>query len=206
MQSAQHARLAAIRGIDRTKLVAPDKRFNPDFARISSGAVVSFENRTYVVRSVSFYDETSWNFKKNENFRVYEWQLFCLETGETVWFEWECDDEVVAYLSTQELDSDPRKYGATDWKSFLDDDRLDSSLRIRHGGKSFGYDDDESWAAKYYRNGQGEPQYVRAYEFESASGECLTVEAWGKNMEGGVQVWLSRRILPSAVTLLVQGS
>ena len=207
VSSIQHARLGAVRGIDRSKLVRPESaRHNVDFATITVGSVVAFEGKTCLVRNVSRYDETSWTFKKDAKDRVYEWELFCLETGETLWFEWERDDTVVAFLSVAKLDNDPRKYGGTDWKSFLDDDRLDSSLKIRANGKTYAYDDEESWAAKYYRGGEGDPVFARFYEFEAASGESLTIEAWGKDGGDGSEIWTSREILPSAVTLVATGT
>lgn len=211
--SIQHALMGAVRGIDRSKLVRPESaRHNPDLAEITAGAVVALEGKTCVVKSVSRYDETSWNFRKDEKYAVYEWELFCLETGETLWFEWERDDTVVAFLSMKKLSDDPKEYGASDWKSFLNDDRLDSSLKIRSGGKTYSYDDESSWAARYYRDGTGEGTPARFYEFEAATGECLTIETWGRKGEKGiggetdVEVWLSREIPPSAVTIVATGT
>lgn len=206
MDSTQHARLGIIRSVERSRLVPQSARFNPDFAKVTPGTVIGLEGKTYCVFSVSHYDEWSWNFKKDEKFRVHEWGMTCLETGENAWFEWEKDDVVTAYLSSRKLDSDPSVFGAKDWKSFLDDDRLDRSLKIRFEGGVFTYDDEESWAAKYYRDGAGEPQLVRAYEFGSQGPENLTIEVWGRDGSGGVEIWLSGQVPPSAVTLLARGS
>lgn len=204
MDSTQHARLGIIRSVQRSRLVPQSARFNPDFAKVTPGAVVSLAGMTYSVFSVSHYDEQSWNFKKDEKFRVHEWGMTCFETGETCWFEWEKDDTVSAYLSSRKLESSD--LGVTDWKSFLYDDRLDSSLKLRFGGVTYSYDDEESWAAKYYRDGTGEPQYVRSYEFGSKGAEGLTVEVWGKDGSGGVEIWLSKPVPASAPILIAYGS
>ncbi|MFB0964897.1 MAG: DUF4178 domain-containing protein [Patescibacteria group bacterium] len=204
MDSTQHARLGIIRSVQRSRLVPLNARFNPDFSKILPGAVVSLSGKTYSVFSVSHYDEQSWNFKKDEKFRVHEWGMTCFETGETCWFEWEKDDTVSAYLSSRKLESSD--LGITDWKSFLHDDRLDSSLKLRFDGVTYSYDDEESWAAKYYRDGTGDPQFVRSYEFGSKGPEGLTVEVWGKDGSGGVEIWLSKPVPASAPILIAYGS
>lgn len=197
----QHARLAAIRNINRKHVVPLNKRRTVVVDSIASGAIIGIEGKTYAIISVSRYQETTWNFRKDEPYQVFEWEMFCLESGETRYLEWERDDEVMMWLSAQKLPNDPGTYGAGSWKEFLAEDKLNDSLTITANGASYVYDDEGSWAGKFYRGNTGNPLYVRFYEFQSTRG-CLTVEEWGKNGMDGYEMWLSRQVQPMGVTLL----
>lgn len=205
MTSAQHARLNTIRSIDRTKLVAERSRFNPDFATIGKGAVIALDGQTYMVAGTARYSELSWDWRREEGNIVRELELFSLETGATAYLEWEHDDTVVCYLSLQKHDSDPGRHGVGNWNTFLTDDRLDSSLTITVGSVTYRYNDDESWAARFERDGDDKKMFVRCYEFERGD-DCLTIEVWGKKGDEGVELWTSREVNPRAVQLLARGA
>ncbi len=209
--TAKHlAILSAVRGIDRAKLVRDESsRHNVDFGAVGPGSIVTVEGTPCLVKSVSTYAEKNWTFKKDLKYAVREWELFSLVSGETLWLEWERDDEVVVFLSERKLPGNPEKYGAASWKTFLDEDRLSGSLKVPAEGETFAYDDEGSWAAEYFRGGKDEAALVRFYEFVSNSGRSLTIEAWMSPGErrfdlkdAEIDVWLSRKIFPTSVTLL----
>ncbi len=199
--------LGLIRSIERTGLVAQNARHQVSFSPVKPGAVVEIGGVPYLVEAIGTYTETSWGFAPMKaGDTVTEWRMRSLEDGGVRYFEWYEDDVIEAYLTEEELSSDPSRYGLRSWKEFLQDDGLDSSLTIRVNGDTFRYDDDESWAARYQGKKSG-AEFVRCYEFVAERGNLgLTIEVWGKQGEQGVSLWLSREVIPASMKLIAKGS
>lgn len=147
-----------------------------------AGSFVEFGNETFKVLSVSHYLEVKWkNFKrKKQDYLITELELFSLEKGEKSFLEWEEDDELeISHTritpKLRELTSDGRKLTI----QMLEDIAEEEEGQVSYQGKVFDYSEDDSWAGLFSRSkefDQGIP--MRAYEFESAKDECLTIETW----------------------------
>ncbi|HEX7049796.1 MAG TPA: DUF4178 domain-containing protein [Longimicrobiales bacterium] len=198
------AQFAAIRQLDVGRLIAPAERWRHTIKDLGPGAYFRLDNRTYRVEESNSYRETS-----EDHTRVYEdeaWtelRIFCLESGETRYLEWEEDDAVEASITVRALEfRDVRD----DAGAAVDEDDLDTIVEEEDSlfldGREFVYDDD--YAAVFERAGKSEFAYF--YDFVSADGDWLTIEEWTDPAQPGREeytLWLSRSVAPDAIEVLV---
>lgn len=184
---------------------AKNQRHLAKIDQVKAGGYIRFDGKTYMVESVSSVQETSESFKKNLGYQCFELKLFCLETGETVYLEWERDDEIIVYVTTAQvkfrdlLDDEGKEVDGDDLDQICEDE--DS---VYYQGREYAYEDD--WAGRYCRNGGKESEKAFFYEFEAANGTCLTIEEWV--VDGGdeeYQIFLSQRLNPASIEVLVPG-
>jgi hypothetical protein len=201
-------RKTAIRGL--TPLPEAE-RFNYDLTQLKSNAYLQFNQKVYLVEGISRYQEHNWKLTKAKKFQSYELDLFCLNNADRINIEWEKDDRIEAFITTDEVklsslsDEENITIGSEDLDQIVDDE--DS---VFLNGKEFEYDDD--WAAKYYRDNESEGISVRFYEFVASDGTCLTIEEWldGAPTESDTdfeyEVFLSQELDPETIEVLSPGS
>jgi hypothetical protein len=170
---------AALRRIDRQfdalrAMPAPipaRERYRYGVEDARAGSCLRLRGELCQVLSLSEYREKSGSW----------WELECfgLESGETLWVEWERDDEVEISVSGPALSLQQIGVSAGQVEEMSDEEEG----RISFGGRTYHYDDD--YGATYFRDpsSAGEPVYF--YDFETRDGRHgLTVEEWGDASQG----------------------
>ncbi|MBF0369056.1 MAG: DUF4178 domain-containing protein [Magnetococcales bacterium] len=193
-------RLAAIRALSPL----PDgERHRYDLKSIQRGGYFSLQGENWQVRAMHRYQETKWDFQKDKRYTLWELEIFSLKSAQVRHIEWGVDDDLEIFLAGERLkfrdltDDQDRRVGKADL------DRLaDAEGGIKYQGKTYWYNDDESWAAKFYRNNQGSPERVRFYEFATKNDDCLTIEAWYDEADRECEIWTSREVDTHAIRIL----
>lgn len=172
-------RLNAIRGLQPLDEVQCSAL---DIKAVKQGGYFDLNGETYRVETLSQYLDVKWkNFKKrSEDYWVTELKLFSLNTGKTVYLEWEEDDELEISQTNQEIklrdirfDGKPITHDAI---AFIEDEEYGE---VQVNGKTYHYSDDDTWAGLFYGDSDKEEGVpVRFYEFESDDGDYLTIELW----------------------------
>lgn len=210
LTQAQRTRLDGIRRIANPVAAAVAHRH--DITSVKKNGSIRIGTTHFLVLSVSTYTEEDWDWKKKpaKPDVVTELELLNLATGEKTYLEWSKDDEVEMCLTERELrlrdlcDDERQQIDDTDLPQIVEDE--DS---VFLNGRRFDYDDDDSWAAGYRRDGTAEVEYLRSYEF--ACGESyLSIEEWFQDGKGKGRkthkVYLSRPVRASEVKVLALGS
>lgn len=198
-QRSLDARLAAIRTMPAP--IPPGDRYKHTIEDVANGGYIKLDGLTYRVQGLHFYQEG----KGNRASVWYELELFCLQTGEVTYLEWEKDDKVEASMSLKTLSwRDLRDDGG----EHVDEDDLEEIVEeedcLVYEKTKFEYDDD--CEATFHRNGDkknGEPVWI--VDFEAKDGTVLTVEEWGDESSGDWEydISLSRQIDPDKIEVLV---
>jgi len=197
-------RFNAIRSINQKDIVSEKEKNTLTIMDIKENAVFEFNKKTYFVKQICPYQESSEDFSKKLDYIVTELNCLCLETGENINFEWEYDDELEVTFTTQRLtfkklsDEEGEVIDADDLDQIVDDSDL-----IMYGKEKFWYEDD--WPALY--NCKGKEETVYMYEFENESHtKFITIEEWGANKSRQeYQLFLSEPANPKAITILSKG-
>jgi len=153
-----------------------------DIKSIKQGGYFELNDETYRVESLSQYLDVKWkNFKKrSQDYWITELKLFSLNSGKTVYLEWEEDDELEICQTDKEIklrdihfDGKPITHNAI---AFIEDEEYGE---VQINGKTYHYSDDDTWAGLFYADSKKEEGIpVRCYEFESDAGDYLTIEMW----------------------------
>lgn len=152
-----------------------------DIRQVMAGGFLELENSTYKVMERYRYLEVKWgNFnKKKSEYWVTEFKLLNVLTGETVYLEWEDDDQLEIYLTTKVIRlKDISYHGSAVKTADLVEMADEEEGTVVVNGTSYHYSEDDTWAALFYRENDTEGEPVRFYEFSSDSNESLTIEAW----------------------------
>ena len=169
-------------------------RYRHGIEDLKPGGYFRLRGIVYNVEAVSEYRE------KKE--RWYELECLSIQRGETVYFEWERDDEVEislngAQISLVDLDVTPDQVEEMS-------NRERGSIEYR--SQTFHYDDD--YGATYHRDGQTDSEKVYFYDFETQDEKwCLSVEEWGSEQDGyEYQAYVSESVSADEVEVLVVGA
>ncbi len=200
VKKSYEERFSIIRTLTPEALVPERQQMELTLKDIGAGAFFSFEGQSFYVKETAVYEETSENFKTRQGYTVTELTCLCLETGETIWFEWEYDDELEISLTQERISF--RQLTDEDGES-IDEDDLDQIADdqdvVVYKGEKFWYEDD--WAAIYERGGQEEKLFV--YEFENEAGNrYLSIEEWQGSVREEYQIYTSRPVAPGAVNII----
>ena len=103
-------RFGEIRHINPARILDPKKRLKYSIQDVGVGGVLRFDKKTFRVTATSVYQETDDKFSREKQYFVTELALFCLETGETHYIEWEIDDQLEICLTTRELSAKDLSY------------------------------------------------------------------------------------------------
>ncbi|MBI9086927.1 MAG: DUF4178 domain-containing protein [Desulfobacterales bacterium] len=208
IQRQMQKQFAHIRAIDPGTIIAPDNRYRYDVKTLGVGGTFRLDQRTYLVLEMGTYRETDDQFQKTLDWTGHEFKTVCLETGALHNLEWEEDDEVKVSVTTREIRFSELRYDDGEAVA-RDSDDLDEiaekDWEIVHEGKTYDYEDD--FAARYIRIGGKKPENVYFYEFEAEDGDQLSIEVWTpENGREEFQVFLSRRIVPDEIEVIVAGA
>ncbi len=171
-------RLSAIRELN---LNNHSKDSKLTLENLGSGGFLDLEGETFKVINISHYLDVKWNnFKKRKSdYWVTELELINLFSGESLFVEWEIDDELeVSKTLTEVTMREILHQGKALTRNVLDEIAEEEAGEVKCRGKTFHYIEDETWAALYYKSKNAEPIPVRMFEFESDDGTYLTIEAW----------------------------
>jgi hypothetical protein len=202
-QKSFQERLTAIRTLEKQALVPPQERTRLTVEHAGPFAFFEYENRTYHVREVNRYEETSEDFKTPQGYFIYELTCLCLDTGETTYFEWEKDDELEISMtqdrfSFRNLTDDQ---GETIDEDDLDQIADDQDVVILNSEK-FWYED--NWAAIFHRKNRQEKVYL--YEFENENHtRFLTIEEWSGSNRDEYRIYTSSPVNPGSISLVSKG-
>jgi len=202
-QKSFQERFSATRALLKHDLVSGPDKSALTIKNAGKKSCFEYLGKTYVVKDLSRYEETSDDFKKKQGYFITELACFCLETGETVYFEWEFDDSLEVCMT---LDRFTFRNLKDDEGGPIDEDDLDEIAdtrdRVVINGESFFYEDD--WASIYSRDGKEERVYM--YEFENETGTLfLTIEEWSGEGREEYQIYTSSPVDPKDITLITKG-
>ncbi len=202
-QKSFQERFSAARTLSRQALVSAPDKSALTIKAAGKGSFFEYQGKTYMVKDLSRYEETSDDFKKKKGYFITELTCLCLETGETVYVEWEFDDILEVAMTLNRFTFRNLK---DDEGGPIDEDDLDEIADTKDtvvlNGESFFYEDD--WACVYSRGGREENVYM--YEFENESGTLfLTIEEWSGDDREEYQIYTSCPVDPKDITLIAKG-
>ncbi|MBU1340718.1 MAG: DUF4178 domain-containing protein [Proteobacteria bacterium] len=202
-QKSFQERLSAIRSLKKDHLVSGQKKSLLGIKDAGKTAFFEYLGNTYFVKDLNQYEETSDDFKNKKGYFIHELTCLCLETGQSVNFEWEFDDELEVSMTLERLLFRNLK---DDQGEPIDEDDLDQIADdkdvILINGEKFWYEDD--WASLYYRGGKEEKVYM--YEFENESHtKFLTIEEWSGSGREAYQIYTSSPVDPNSISLISKG-
>lgn len=202
-QKSFQERFSAARTLKKQALVSDPDKSILTIKNAGKGSFFEYLGKTYMVKDLCRYEETSDDFKKKKGYFITELTCLCLETGETVYFEWEFDDSLEVSMT---LDRFSFRNLKDDEGGPIDEDDLDEIADTKDtvvvNGESFFYEDD--WASIYSRDGREEKVYM--YEFENESGTLfLTIEEWSGDGREEYQIYTSVQVAPKTITLISKG-
>ncbi|MCG8567423.1 MAG: DUF4178 domain-containing protein [Desulfobacterales bacterium] len=163
----------------------------------------SFLKENFFIREVAKYHETSSDFKKTTGFSTTELTCTCLETGQTIHFEYEHDDKLEVSVTLWQI----KFRDLFDEEGLnIDEDDLDQIAEdkdvIIYKGEKYWYDDD--WAALYEATDRAENVFV--YEFENENGNStITIEEWQGEGRDEYRLYVSKPVDALEFTLLSKG-
>jgi hypothetical protein len=197
-------RFDAIRSLNQKDIVSEKDKNSLTIMDIKENSFFEFNKKTYFVKQVCPYKESSEDFAKKLDYTVTELNCLCLETGENVNFEWEYDDELeISYTSERLTFKGLTDEGGEPVDSDDLDQIVDDSDLIMFNNEKFWYEDD--WPALYICRGKEEKVYM--YEFENENHtKFITIEEWSpdKNKQE-YQIFVSMPANPKDITILSRG-
>ena len=196
-------RFDAIRGLEKQDLVAPQQAGSVAFSDLGRHAFFEFSGKIYKIEDINRYQETSDDFKSPKGYFIFEMTCLCIDTGETVYFEWEIDDELEISMAQERVSFRSLTDEAGE---AIDEDDLDQIADGRDavvfGGEKFWYEDD--WASIYERGARSENVYM--YEFENEGGtKFLTIEEWQSSGREEYRIYTSIPVAPGSIRVISKG-
>ena len=202
-QKSFKERFTAIRSLKKTQLVSLSQRMSLTIKDVGLHSFFEYLGNTWFITDFNKYEETSDDFKRKKGYFIYELTCLCLETGKTVYFEWEFDDELEIYMTLERLSFRNLKDDAGE---SIDEDDLDQIADDKDviiiNEEKFWYEDD--WASIYYRGSKEEKVYM--YEFENENHtKFLTIEEWSGSGKDEYQIYTSSPVDPNAISIISKG-
>lgn len=202
-QKSFQERFSAIRTLKKENLVSGPEQTKLSIKDAGRHSFFEYRDQTYFIKEHTRYEETSDDFKHKKGYFVHELTCLCLESGQTVNFEWEFDDELEVAMTLERLSF--RKLTDEDGE-MIDEDDLDQIADDKDviviAGEKFWYEDD--WASIYYRGEKQERVYM--YEFENESHtRFLTIEEWSGAGKESYQIYTSSPVDPDSIRLISRG-
>lgn len=202
-QKSFQERLGAIRTLTKKDLVPGPEKAGLSIQDAGTHSFFEYLGHTYFVKSLKKYEETSDDFKNKKGYFIYELTCLCLETGKTINFEWEFDDELEVSMTLERLSFRNLK---DDKGEAIDEDDLDQIAEDKDviviNGEKFWYEDD--WACLYYRGDREEKVYMYEFENENHS-KSLTIEEWSGSGKDEYQIYISSPVEPDNISIISKG-
>ncbi|MFT5604725.1 MAG: hypothetical protein ACI9G5_001686 [Paracoccaceae bacterium] len=168
-----------------------------DIRKLDVGGYLDIRGETFQVGGIGKYLDVRWsNYKRRKKeYWVTELEIFNLLTGKIAHVEWEEDDalemsETLLEIKLRDISCDGKAVTRSDLELMAEDEKG----CLKYKAEQFHYSEDESWAAVYYRSRDDDPAPVRLYEFESNSGQCLTIEMWDDDGDHEREAFLSQEL------------
>lgn len=165
-------------------------RSNYDIKKVGQGGYLRFNGQVFKVMEKNRYEDES----EDEWFEL---KLFCLNSGEQVYIEWEVDDNLEVSITTDKLAL--TSLGITRADLTYADEEEEGEFDYQ--GKTYYYED--SGDVTFYRKcgDKGDEFYV--WEFlDETEDISLTIEEWD---EGEFSVSKSQALDPDAIDILILG-
>lgn len=202
-QKSLNERFALIRKLEQKAIIPTPERTGLTFQDAGRNAFFQYQKKTYVIRDVARYEESDEAYQKKTGYVVYELTCLCIETGETVYWEWEYDDDLEIAVTLERFSF---RDVADEKGTPVDEDDLDQIADDRDmivvKGEKFWYEDD--WAAVYTKENRSENVYM--YEFENQDHtKFLTIEEWSGSRKGQYQIYSSIPIPAGQIDLISKG-
>lgn len=202
-QKSFQERLDAIRTLNKKDLVSAKDRTGLTLQDAGPSAFFEYLGQTYHIQEINPYEEMSEDFKTPKGYFIYELTCLCLDTGDTVHFEWEFDDELEIAMTQERFTF---RNLADDNGESIDGDDLDQIADdkdvIMVNKEKFWYEDD--WAAAFHKNGKTENVYM--YEFENEKHtRFLTIEEWSGSSRDEYRIYTSGPVNPASISLVTKG-
>jgi hypothetical protein len=196
-------RLKAIRDLDLTQTFEP-ARLN--IKKLDNNGFLEMSGETFKVINVSRYLDVKWEgFKKRKTeYWVTELELVNLVSGETLFVEWEVDDELeisktVAEIKMREIEFQNKPLTRKELEAISEEEFGEVSCR----GKKYSYVEEDTWAALFFRDKNADALPVRMYAFESDDNSYLTVESWEDGDDRpSREAFISQSVKPQSVVVL----
>ena len=214
MTPKQRARLQAIRGL---RPDAGEPIPGKDIRDLATGDYCEIGGEAFRVRRVYRYLDVKWSDfrRRKQDYWITELELLSLHTGEPIWVEWEIDDELEIYRTTEKLTLRAIQYqGRALRTADLEDMAEEEEGTVRASGKSWEYSEEDTWAARFFKvERPDDPVNVddgatlRVYEFEASDGASLSIEAWHEEDDERPdrEAFLSRRESADRIAVLQLG-
>lgn len=164
---------AALRQMPKPIPVQERHRYSVEqgISAVSAGEFLKIGDALYRVSDENHYAEG--------RDRWHELVLYCIQTGETTYLEWEKDDVVELDLTIRAVSLKELGVRADTIEEMSEEEEGE----IRFDGRTFLYEDD--YRAYFSRGASSDREEVYVYEFEAADGALrLTVEEWGDDKSG----------------------
>ena len=193
----------AIRSLKKKQLISTAQKTSLTLKDVGQDSFFEYLDNTYFITDLNKYEETSDDFKSKKGYFIYELSCLCFETGKTINFEWEFDDELEISMTLERLSFRNLKDDAGE---SIDEDDLDQIADdkdvILINGEKFWYEDD--WASIYYRGSREEKVYM--YEFENENHtKFLTIEEWSGSGKDEYQIYTSSPVIPNNISIISRG-
>ena len=174
--------------------IAPEKRFEHSIENVGPGGYIRFEGKTHRVEGINEYER--------EGYRWPELILYRINDGETVYLEWEKEDEVSVFVTRLKLTF--AQVGIQN-KEQLWEMSEEEEGQARLGRRVFEYHEDS--AVTFFRDAKGEGTPFHQYLFaEDGRKAFIAVEEWGDEDEGYEHsLALSEYLDPRKIEVLVTG-
>lgn len=198
-------RLAAIRGLNPL----PDaEKKQLDITKLKKGGYLELDDQTWKITNVFLYLDVKWDdFKpRKKDYWVTELELFSLETGQSIFVEWEIDDKLeVCQTDSLVKIRDIQFDGKTISRADLDYIADEEEGTVIYQGVDYFYSEDDTWAGRFIKaDGSKEGIPMRSYEFESDSDTFLTIETWHEDDDERPQreAFISHEIKSKSISVL----
>lgn len=202
-QKSFQKRLNTIRTLSKNKLISKSDQTKLTLKEAGSGSFFEYQNQNYFIEALNRYEEMSDDFKTSQGYYITELTCLCLETGQTVHFEWEFDDELEISITTERYTFRNLK---DDQGASIDGDDLDQIADDKDviviNNEKFWYEDD--WAAVYHKDGAEEKVFMYEFENESST-KFLTIEEWTESGRDQYHIYTSVPVTPEHINLISKG-
>lgn len=202
-QKSFQERFFVIRTLEKERLFSSQEKAALSIKDAENHSFFEYLGNTYFVKDLNKYEETSEDFKSKKGYFIHELTCLCLETGQTVNFEWEFDDELEVSMTLERLSF---RHLKDDAGEPVDEDDLDQIADDKDviviNNEKFWYEDD--WAAVYYRGDRQEKVYMYEFENESQT-RFLTIEEWSGSGRDEYQIYTSSPVDPGSIRFISKG-